>query len=70
MPMIPIPIERKDGLVKVVRCKDCKFFELDHFENYGGMAVIVAHEICSKWGNGCKTDRNGYCFMGERKTDV
>lgn len=69
MPMIPIPIERADGRVKVVRCKDCKYFELDHFENYDGFAVIVAHEICTKWGSGCKTDTNGYCFMGERRTD-
>ena len=69
MPMIPIPIERKDGLVKVVRCKDCKFFELDHFERYGDMALIVAHEICTKWGGGCKSDSNGYCHLGERKTD-
>lgn len=63
--MIPIPIERKDGLVKVVRCKDCKYFELNHWEGI----IITAHEICNKWADGCKTNKDGYCFLGERKTD-
>lgn len=48
-------------------CKDCKFFELDHFEQVGGMPIIVSHEICSKWGDGCKTKENGFCFMFEPK---
>ena len=51
--------------VEVVRCKDCKYFELNHWDG----PIITAHEICSKWGSGCKTDKDGYCFLGERKTD-
>lgn len=51
--------------VKVVRCKDCKYFELNHWDGI----IITAHEICSKWGSGCKTDKDGYCFLGERETD-
>lgn len=51
--------------VEVVRCKDCKYFELNHWDGI----IITAHEICNKWADGCKTDRNGYCFLGERKTD-
>ena len=50
---------------EVVRCKDCKHFELNHWDGI----IITAHEICSKWGSGCKTDKDGYCFLGERKTD-
>lgn len=51
--------------VEVVRCKDCKYFELNHWEGI----IITAHEICNKWADGCKTNKGGYCFLGERKTD-
>ena len=53
--------------VEVVRCKDCKYFEYDHFENVGGIPLIVAHEICIRCAGGMKTSENGYCFLGERK---
>ena len=67
----------KDGLmaiptvdaVEVVRCKDCIYFELDHWVNVNGQPLIVAHEICAAWGGGCKTKPDGYCNMGERKTN-
>lgn len=60
-----------DGIefVKVVRCKDCAHFDLDHFENFRGFPLIVAHEICNRWGSGCKTDSHGFCFLGDRKSD-
>mgnify|MGYP006945391383 FL=1 len=51
--------------VEVVRCKDCKYFELNHWDGI----IITAHEICNKWADGCKTNKDGYCFLGERKTD-
>lgn len=54
--------------VDVVRCKDCIYFELDHWVNVNGQPLIVAHEICAAWGDGCKTKPEGYCYMGERKT--
>lgn len=57
------------GGVPIIRCKDCKHFELDHFENVSGVPLIVGHEICTKWGGGCKTDTNGYCFMAKRKEE-
>jgi len=50
---------------ELVLCKHCKHFELDHFDNVNGIPLITAHEICAKWGEGCKTDSNGFCFMGE-----
>lgn len=55
--------------VPVVRCKNCKYFERNHFEKINGfpIPIIVAHEICTKWSEGCKTSSEGYCFMGERK---
>ena len=53
--------------VKVVQCKECKHFELDSMDMINGILLIVAHEICSFWGNGCKTEPEGYCFAGELK---
>ena len=51
-------------------CKDCKYFEYDSWAKVNGMELIVAHEICSKWGRGCKTKENGYCFLFESKSEV
>ena len=50
-----------------IHCKDCKFFEYDHFEFVFGVPLIVAHEVCTKWGDACKTNENGACFLAERK---
>ena len=55
--------------VEVVRCKDCKHFTLNLVENVDGAPLIVAHEICSFWGDGCKTSQEGFCSYAERKTD-
>lgn len=56
--------------VEVVRCKDCKHFTLNLVENVGGIPLIVAHEVCSFWGDGCKTSQEGFCSFGERKENV
>lgn len=48
-------------------CSECLYFEQDHFEIVSGVPLIVAHDICMKWGGGCKTDPQGYCFMGVKK---
>lgn len=55
--------------VPVIRCKDCKHFESNHIEKVNGIPLIVAHEICKRWGDGCKTSENGWCFMAERKEE-
>lgn len=54
-------------MVSVVRCKDCKYFELDHFDRIDDMPIITAHEICTKWSGGSKTSKDGFCFMGEKR---
>lgn len=54
---------------KIVRCKDCEFFEFNHFDYVDGFPLITAHEICTKWGDGCKTDADGFCFLAERRKD-
>lgn len=52
---------------KLIHCRDCKHFELDHFDMWDGVPIITGHEICKKWSGGSKTSANGYCFMAERK---
>ena len=68
----------KEKLQELIRCKDCKYYERDHFDavyypTESGEAqkvpLITAHEICTKWGGGCKTAEDGYCFMAERKEE-
>lgn len=56
------PVTPKPGL-----CKDCKFFETDSWAKVNGIPLIVAHEICNRWGDGCKTSEDGYCFLFEPK---
>lgn len=56
-------------IVSVVWCKDCKYYELNSWANVNGIPLIVAHHICKRWGDGCKTARNGFCFMGEKVTE-
>ena len=53
---------------EIIRCKDCKHFEYDHPYIIQGIPVL-GHEVCNAWGDGCKTDEDGYCFMAERRTD-
>lgn len=48
-------------------CKECKYFEYDSVAKVDGIPLIVAHEICSRWGGGCKTKEDGYCFLFESK---
>ena len=50
---------------KIGHCKECKYFEYDSMARVDGIPLIVAHEICNKWGDGCKTNENGYCFLFE-----
>ena len=47
------------------KCKNCKYFEYDSVAKVDGIPLIVAHEICSRWGDGCKTSEDGYCFLFE-----
>ena len=51
--------------LKTGHCKDCKYFEYDSVAKVDGIPLILAHEICSRWGDGCKTKEDGYCFLYE-----
>ena len=52
---------------EIGRCKDCRYFEYDSLAKVDGIPLIVAHEICKRWGDGCKTKEDGYCFLFELK---
>lgn len=52
---------------KMRHCKDCKYFEYDSVAEVHGIPLIVAHEICKRWSDGCKTKEDGYCFLFEPK---
>ena len=58
-------------MVNVTRCRRCKFYEQDSWAKIPGFPepIIVAHDICKKWSGGCKTNPDGYCFMGVPKDD-
>lgn len=55
--------------IPLMKCKACKFFERDSFAKVDGIPIIVAHEICSRWGGGCKTSEEGYCYLFERRDE-
>lgn len=48
------------------KCKDCRFFEYD-FIPRGYSPLILGHEVCTKWGEGCKTREDGNCFLFKPK---
>ena len=57
-------------MVHVVRCRDCKYFEVkDCWADFGKVPILVSDvPTCHKWGDGeCKTSPDGYCFLGERR---
>lgn len=54
--------------VEVVRCKDCKYYLRNKIYAIEGMP-IMGNKVCKKWGGGCATDENGFCYMGERRED-
>ena len=53
---------------KTGHCKDCKYFAYD-VVNMNKIPWIVAHEMCLKWGDGCKTKEDGYCFLFEPRAE-
>lgn len=54
---------------ELVMCKNCKHFEQDVIDDkfIPGVPVIVAHNMCHFWGNGCATDPDGWCYKGEKE---
>ena len=53
---------------EVVRCKDCKHYLRNKIHVIDGIP-LMCNEVCIKWGGGCRTDENGFCYMGERREE-
>ena len=51
----------------IIHCKDCAYFEYDVVRNINRVPVIIAHEMCSRWGDGCQTKETGYCYLALAK---
>lgn len=58
---------KKMETIDIVKCGECKYFELNPITVIDGIPLILAHEICHFWGKGCKTSQNSFCSYGERK---
>lgn len=63
----------KDGidhcpLIEIVTCGECIHFHYDKPYIIQGIPVF-GHEVCDFWGDGCKTNPNGFCSYGERRAD-
>ena len=62
-------IELLEQEPKIGQCKECKYFEYNQILRVKALQipVIVAHEVCTKWGagDGCQTKEDGYCFLFE-----
>lgn len=53
---------------ELIKCKHCKYYVEDVIDEVvPGVPIITGHTMCKKWGNGCMTDPNGYCFMAEKE---
>lgn len=50
----------------LVRCGECIHFHYDKPYIIQGIPVL-GHEVCDFWGDGCKTNPNGFCSYGERR---
>jgi len=66
--------ETEDGdyielVKKLILCKDCKHFSYDVVGLVDGIPLIVGHEMCDFWGDGCKTSENGWCSYAERREE-
>ncbi len=55
-------------LIDIVTCGECVYFHYDKPYIIQGIPVF-GHEVCDFWGDGCKTNPNGFCSYGERRSD-
>lgn len=73
--MIEIPIERRDGLVRVVRCKDCLYWQQNTVRQnsndvgWWNEALCERHTIYGNEPHEAWTDADWFCADGERRED-
>lgn len=58
---------------ELVKCKNCKHYEVtDVWVEFQKTPILGASDqpTCRMWGEGdCKTDPDGWCFLGEAKDE-
>ena len=54
---------------ELVRCKDCIYFHLYkvYYSDDASVPPLIGNHVCDKWGQDCRTDPDGFCYMGERR---
>ena len=60
-----VEIESKE----LILCKHCKYYVVeDVWTEVDGIPIIAANQIpcCKRWGRGCMTEPEGYCYMAEK----
>ena len=62
------PITEAKIVGDLIRCKDCKHYLRNKMYVIDWMP-LMGNQLCEKWGDGCRTDENGFCFLGERKEE-
>lgn len=74
MYLIPIKLERRDELVRVVRCKDCKHRILNtHYGKKGYLPIKAMCELDTgdPYSYGRLAERDDwFCAWGERREDA
>ena len=59
---------KADAEAMIIHCKECKYFEYDHPYIIQGVPIL-GHLVCNRWGDGCQTNENGFCFLAEKKEE-
>ena len=65
-----VSIEMKSK--ELIKCRHCKFYVVkEHWWESDGVPILCADccPTCTKWGDGCMTNPDGYCFLAERRED-
>ena len=53
---------------KVIRCKDCRFYDHDKWVDVGWGSQFLMREWCSVWERRITTE-DGYCYLAKRKEE-
>lgn len=65
---LPVSVVGQDrGTPDITHCSECYFYREDAWKEVDGVPVIVAHNVCVRWGDGCVTDPDGYCHMARKQ---
>lgn len=60
-------VDRDKPTPSIIPCSECDYYREDAWKEVDGVPVIVAHNVCIRWGDGCVTDPGGFCHLAEKK---